>query len=78
MTSLRRGDRTKRAQKHQNRYAWRHNKNSKMTKKILSAPIVGMCSRCYEIIVWRKKYRKYKPLSQPAKWYVFSTTHGMT
>lgn len=28
---------------------------------------VGVCKRCYEKIEWRKKYRKYKPRSQPGK-----------
>lgn len=56
-----------RAPKHQNSFAFRHNPKSKKTEKILSSPNVGVCRRCYEKIEWRKKYRKYKPRTQPGK-----------
>eukprot|EP01129_Flabellula_baltica_P013695 TRINITY_DN6413_c0_g1_i1.p1 TRINITY_DN6413_c0_g1~~TRINITY_DN6413_c0_g1_i1.p1 ORF type:complete len:229 (+),score=64.21 TRINITY_DN6413_c0_g1_i1:33-719(+) len=56
-----------RGQKYQNRTAFRHNKNSKKTKKILESPNEGLCKRCVEIIEWRKKYRKYKPRTTPGK-----------
>mmetsp|Transcript_47588 Transcript_47588/g.101119 ORF Transcript_47588/g.101119 Transcript_47588/m.101119 type:complete len:297 (+) Transcript_47588:108-998(+) len=56
-----------RAPKHQNSFAFRHNPKSKKTEKILSSPIVGVCRRCQDKIEWRKKYRKYKPRSQPGK-----------
>ncbi|KAL9182236.1 hypothetical protein ACHAXT_012888 [Thalassiosira profunda] len=56
-----------RAPKHQNGFAFRHNPKSKKTDKILSSPNVGVCRRCYEKIEWRKKYRKYKPRTQPGK-----------
>jgi len=52
---------------HQNRFAFRHNPKSKKTDKILSSPNVGVCRRCHEKIEWRKKYRKYKPRTQPGK-----------
>jgi len=29
-------------------------------------PNEGLCRRCTDKIEWRKKYRKYKPLSKPA------------
>jgi len=51
------------APRHQNRTAFKHNKNSKKTLTILSLPNEGLCPRCHEIIEWKKKYRKYKPLS---------------
>lgn len=51
---------------HQNTYAFVHNPGSKLTAKILSSPNVGVCKKCYDKIEWRKKYRKYKPLTQPA------------
>jgi hypothetical protein len=54
-------------QAHQNKYAFRHNKNSKKTAKILALPNFGVCKRCHDIIEWRKKYRKYKPIKDPAK-----------
>lgn len=67
--TTRKGNPKKGAPKYQNRTAFKHNKNSKLTKKILSMPNEGLCTRCYEIIEWKKKYRKYKPLSAPKKWY---------
>lgn len=51
---------------HQNTFAFRHNPKSKLTAKILSLPNEGLCRRCHEKIEWRKKYRKYKPLTQPS------------
>ncbi len=33
---------------------------------ILALPNEGLCRRCHDKIEWRKKYRKYKPLRQPA------------
>ena len=56
-----------RGQKYQNTVAFKHNKNSKKTRKILAMPINNLCSKCTEQIEWRKKYRKYKPLTVPAK-----------
>jgi hypothetical protein len=55
-----------RAPKHQNSYAFRHNAASKTTKEIYAMPIEGMCQHCNDKIEWRKKYRKYVPLKQPA------------
>lgn len=54
--------------KHQNSVAFKHNKGSKKTAKILSLPNQGLCKRCWDKIEWRKKYRKYKPLKAPTKW----------
>lgn len=56
-----------RAPKHQNSFAFKHNPGSKKTEKILSSPNTGVCRRCHDKIEWRKKYRKYKPRSQPGK-----------
>jgi len=56
-----------RAPKHQNTFAFKHNLKSKKTDKILASPNVGMCRRCHDKIEWRKKYRKYKPRTQPGK-----------
>jgi hypothetical protein len=63
----RKGDPTRKPQKYQNSYAYKHNKNSKLTRKIAATPIHGVCQRCTDIIEWRKKYRKYKPLTVPKK-----------
>lgn len=54
-----------RAPSHQNKFAFLHNPKSKLTDKILSSQNVGVCQRCHDKIEWRKKYRKYKPRSQP-------------
>ncbi|OAG31975.1 hypothetical protein NEDG_00450 [Nematocida displodere] len=45
---------------HQNTYAFKHNKNSALTKKIEKIPVSNLCRRCTEKILWRKQYRKYK------------------
>ena len=51
---------------HQNKFAWTHNPKSKTTAKILTSPNIHVCRRCHDKIEWRKQYRKYKPLTQPA------------
>lgn len=66
--SLRKGDRKRGAPKHQNSWAFKHNKNSKKSAKIANIPNVGLCRRCHDKIEWRKKYRKYKPLKAARKW----------
>ena len=53
---------------YQNNFKFRHNPNSQKTKKILSLPNEGLCKKCHDIIEWKKQYRKYKPLTMPAKW----------
>ncbi|KAG7377924.1 hypothetical protein PHYPSEUDO_010845 [Phytophthora pseudosyringae] len=63
--SSQRGNVKKSAPKHQNGYAFKHNPKSKKTERILSMPIHGLCEKCRKQIEWRKKYRKYKPLTQP-------------
>lgn len=61
------GEGRHRAPAHQNTFAYRHNPNSKKTKKIMALPNEGLCRRCHDIVEWRKKYRKYKPLTKPGK-----------
>jgi len=51
---------------HQNKFAWTHNPKSSTTAKILASPNIHVCRRCHDKIEWRKQYRKYKPLTQPA------------
>ncbi|RHZ28842.1 hypothetical protein DYB31_011063, partial [Aphanomyces astaci] len=67
--SSQRGNLKKGAPKYQNSFAFTHNPKSKKTDHILGLPIHGLCPHCHAQIVWRKKYRKYKPLTQPASWY---------
>ncbi|ETW03153.1 hypothetical protein H310_05572 [Aphanomyces invadans] len=64
--SSQRGNLKKGAPKYQNSFAFKHNPKSKKTEHILGLPIHGLCPHCHAQIVWRKKYRKYKPLTQPA------------
>ena len=52
---------------HQNRTAFKHNPASRKTAKILSLPNEGLCTKCHDIIEWRKKFRKYKPLTTPRR-----------
>ncbi|KAJ2161679.1 hypothetical protein GGF46_001272 [Coemansia sp. RSA 552] len=55
------------APKYKNKVAFTHNKGSKKTQKILALPVDGLCRRCTDQILWRKQYRKYKPLTAPKK-----------
>ncbi|GAB2300092.1 hypothetical protein Dimus_034132 [Dionaea muscipula] len=59
--------------KHQNTYAWKPNAGRKINEiepggryRPLS-DITGVCPRCKEQIEWKRKYGKYKPLTEPAK-----------
>ncbi|KAL0230656.1 hypothetical protein PCE1_004213 [Barthelona sp. PCE] len=54
-------------QAYQNTRKYKHNKNSKKTKKIMDSPNVGVCPRCRDQIQWRKDFRKYKPLTRPRR-----------
>ncbi len=49
--------------KYANSYAFHHNPASKLTAHILSLPINDLCPSCVGVIEWRKRYRKYKPLT---------------
>ncbi|XP_076443809.1 uncharacterized protein C9orf85 homolog [Babylonia areolata] len=57
-----------RPQKHRNSTAFKNTKydTSQRTKNILSVGQDGLCKRCKEKIEWKIKYKKYKPLTQPA------------
>lgn len=63
MTKVSSGKPKKGPPAHQNSYAFHHNKSSKLTKHITSLPIRFLCPACVAVIEWRKKYRKYKPLT---------------
>lgn len=67
--STKKGNNTKKGQRHQNTKAFKNNLHdtSKKTKQINSLKVGGVCVRCREIIEWRKKYKKYKPLTAPKK-----------
>lgn len=33
----------------------------------MGIPNVGLCQRCHDIVEWRKKFRKFKPIKNPTK-----------
>ncbi|XP_035158461.3 uncharacterized protein C9orf85 homolog isoform X3 [Callithrix jacchus] len=60
-----------RPQKHQNTFSFKNDKFDKsvQTKKINAKLHDGVCQHCKEVLEWRVKYSKYKPLSKPKKWF---------
>ena len=44
---------------------------------IFTVLFIGVCDKCKEKIEWKKKYRKYKPLTVPGKWYAFITSSNL-
>ncbi|KAJ8319645.1 hypothetical protein KUTeg_002803 [Tegillarca granosa] len=56
----------KRPQKHQNTFGFKntlHDKTQK-TKQMNNVELTGLCQRCKDVIHWKIKYKKYKPLTQ--------------
>lgn len=59
--------------KHQNRYAWKPKAGQKINEREVGGKlrpypeITGVCPRCKDQIDWKRRYGKYKPLSEPAK-----------
>ncbi|XP_055434278.1 uncharacterized protein C9orf85 homolog isoform X3 [Bubalus kerabau] len=62
-----------RPQRHQNTFSFKNDKFDKsvQTKKINAKLHDGVCQRCKEVLEWRVKYSKYKPLSKPKKCFVY-------
>ncbi|KAM4810558.1 uncharacterized protein C9orf85 homolog [Rhinophrynus dorsalis] len=58
-----------RPQKFKNAIVFKNDKydSSTRTKKINSKIHDGVCQHCKDVLEWRVKYSKYKPLSQPKK-----------
>ncbi|XP_057597554.1 uncharacterized protein C9orf85 homolog [Hippopotamus amphibius kiboko] len=54
-------------QRHQNTFSFKNDKFDKsvQTKKINAKLHDGVCPPCKEVLEWRIKYSKYKPLSKP-------------
>ncbi|XP_066262065.1 uncharacterized protein C9orf85 homolog [Euwallacea similis] len=68
--STQKGNATRsRPQKYKNRTAFKNNLHdtSQQTKGINATRVSEVCQRCKEIIEWKIKYKKYKPLTQPKK-----------
>jgi len=59
--------------KHQNKFAWKPNAGVKINETEVGgrfrplSEITGVCQRCKEQIDWKRKYGKYKSLTEPAK-----------
>ncbi|KVH92638.1 Protein of unknown function DUF2039 [Cynara cardunculus var. scolymus] len=59
--------------KHANKYAWKPNAGVKINETEVGgrfrplSEITGVCPKCRDQIEWKRKYGKYKPLSEPAK-----------
>ncbi|CAH8313457.1 unnamed protein product [Eruca vesicaria subsp. sativa] len=59
--------------KHQNKFAWVPNAGVKINETEVGgrfrplSEITGVCHRCREQIAWKRKYGKYKKLTEPAK-----------
>ncbi|THG01655.1 hypothetical protein TEA_011732 [Camellia sinensis var. sinensis] len=60
--------------KHQNKFAWKPNAGVKINETEVGgkfrplSDVTGVCHRCKDQIEWKRKYGKYKPLTEPAKW----------
>lgn len=65
--STEKGNIRKEGQKYQNSFGFKHNKNSMLTRKIQETPLDFLCEHCLDILEWKIKFRKYKPLSAPSK-----------
>ncbi len=73
--SSQRGNLKKQAQKHQNKKAFKndlHDKSQKI-KLIKSITITQCCKKCTEVLEWKIRYKKYKPLTVAKKWYALNT-----
>lgn len=69
MSTQKGSDKRTRPQKHKNRTSFKNNLHdtSHTTKFINNIQVSDVCVRCKEIIEWKIKYKKYKPLTQPKK-----------
>ncbi len=65
-----------RSQKYKNIKAFKNDLHdtSHTTKLINSLEFYGLCKRCKEIIDWKVKYKKYKPLTTAKKWQAYFST----
>jgi len=71
MSSQRGNSEKKKAPKYTNKSGFRNNLHdtNKRTQAIRDLEIVGCCDKCTKVIEWKIKYKKYKPLTVPKKWW---------
>eukprot|EP00092_Neocalanus_flemingeri_P012915 GFUD01013914.1.p1 GENE.GFUD01013914.1~~GFUD01013914.1.p1 ORF type:complete len:205 (+),score=71.78 GFUD01013914.1:103-717(+) len=57
------------AQKHQNSHAFKFDKykTDPQAKMLKGLQVINCCPKCTEVIEWKIKYGKYKPLTVPGK-----------
>ncbi|KAB7503877.1 C9orf85-like protein [Armadillidium nasatum] len=67
MSSQRGNVKRTRGQKYQNKSAFQNSLHdtSRKTKEINKLEILEVCKQCKDVIEWKIKYKKYKPLTQP-------------
>ncbi|XP_076056738.1 uncharacterized protein LOC143034493 [Oratosquilla oratoria] len=67
MSSERGNTSRKRGQKYQNRMGFKNSLHdtSRKTQMLNNMEVTEVCKRCQDVIAWKIKYKKYKPLSQP-------------
>ena len=44
----------------------------------LKLPVGAVCGHCKDILEWKKRYDKYKPLTAPGRWQVISLPFSHT
>lgn len=73
MSSQRGNVQRHRPQKHQNTFAFKVKKKiSPLEAKIMDQPTSKfLCASCQGIIQWKKQFKKYKPLTNPRRWFYF-------
>eukprot|EP01060_Flectonema_neradi_P027278 TRINITY_DN3688_c3_g1_i1.p1 TRINITY_DN3688_c3_g1~~TRINITY_DN3688_c3_g1_i1.p1 ORF type:complete len:192 (+),score=22.37 TRINITY_DN3688_c3_g1_i1:39-614(+) len=55
---------------HQNKTAWvplKHQEDLKVGEEFIEGSTHNCCEKCVEVIEWRQKYGKYKPLTKPSR-----------
>ncbi|KAJ3335687.1 hypothetical protein HDU93_004714 [Gonapodya sp. JEL0774] len=57
----------KHATKHQNKTAWVHNPKTGHVAALRELPIRKLCTKCRDIVEWKKRMGQYKPLTVPKK-----------
>ncbi|XP_006001730.1 uncharacterized protein C9orf85 homolog isoform X1 [Latimeria chalumnae] len=69
MSSQRGNVARRRPQKYQNTTVFKNNKydTSVVLKKVNAKVHDGVCQRCIEVLEWKVKFKKYKPLTIPKK-----------